>query len=117
MKLFFKIFAIVFAVLFFWAAYLQNNDPDALQWYAIYGLAGIASLLFAFGRLPFIVAVLLVIAYLIGGILSWPETFEGFEIGEGKIENIERGREACGLLIVSVVFLLYAFRIRYLRSK
>ena len=116
MRSFFKILAIVFAVLFFWAAYLQNNDPDALQWYAVYGLAGIASLLFAFGRLPFVVAVLLVIAYLIGGILSWPETFEGFEIGKGDIENIERGREAWGLLIVSSVFLVFALRLRFLKK-
>ena len=112
MKIFFTTLGIIFSVLFIWAAILQHNDPDALQWYAIYGFAALASLLFAFRKLNFLVAVLLCLAYLIGGILSWPETFEGFEIGAGDIVNIERGREACGLLIVSAVFLVYALRIR-----
>ncbi|MGB7394982.1 MAG: transmembrane 220 family protein [Pricia sp.] len=117
MKTLFKIIAVIFAILFAWAAYLQNNDPDALIWYGIYGLAALASLLFASGRLPITAAALLCLAYLVGGITSWPETFEGFEIGAGKIENIERGREACGLLIVSAVFLVYALRIRFAKNS
>lgn len=117
MNTFFKILAVIFALLLLWVVYLQNNDPDALLWYVIYGAAAVGSLLFAFGRLPFLVAALLCLAYLIGGFLSWPETFEGFEIGAGEIENIERGREAIGLLIVSSVFLIYALRMRYDRGK
>ncbi len=117
MKIFFKIIGVIFTILFGWAAVLQNNDPDALLWYAIYGVAALGSLLFAVARLNFIAAVILCLAYLVGGFLSWPETFEGFEIGEGNIVNIELGREACGLLIVSVVFLAYALRIRYKKKK
>ncbi|WP_373517507.1 transmembrane 220 family protein [Pricia sp.] len=113
MKTFFKIFAVIFTILFTWSGYLQNNDPDALLWYTIYGVAALGSLLFVLGRLPHIAAALLCLAYLIGGFISWPETFEGFEIGAGDIVNIERGREACGLLIASAVFLVYALRIRY----
>lgn len=117
MKTFFKILAIIFTIFFVWMAVLQNNDPDALLWYAIYGVAALASLLFAFGRLPFVAAAILCLAYLIGGFVSWPETFEGFEIGAGNIVNIERAREACGLLIVAAVFLLYSLRMRYLGKK
>ncbi|HET8735777.1 MAG TPA: transmembrane 220 family protein [Pricia sp.] len=116
MKTFFKIIALIFFILLLWVVYLQNNDPDALLWYVIYGVATVGSLLFAFDRLPFLVAVLLCLAYLIGGFIAWPETFEGFEIGAGKIENIERGREAIGLLIVSSLFLMYALRMRYVRG-
>ncbi len=117
MKIFFKIIAVTFTILFVWAAVLQNNDPDALLWYAIYGVAALGSLLFVFGRLHLVAAALFCVVYLIGGFLSWPETFEGFEIGAGDIVNIERGREACGLLIVSTVFLVYALRIRYNKKK
>ncbi len=116
MKIFFKIFAVIFTVLFVWAAVLQYNDPDALLWYVIYGVATLGSVLFTLGRLNFMIATLLCVAYLVGGFLSWPETFEGFEIGAGDIVNVERGREACGLLIVAGVFLVYALRIRY-KSK
>lgn len=113
MKTFFNTIAVIFAMLFAWSAFLQNNDPDALLWYAIYGLAAVGSFVFALGRLNVMVATLLYVAYLIGGLVSWPETFEGFEIGTGDIINIERGREACGLLIVAGVFLVYALRIRH----
>ncbi|NNE76006.1 MAG: hypothetical protein HKN31_02930, partial [Pricia sp.] len=102
----------VFAVLFTWAAYLQYNDPDALMWYAIYGAMALASILFAFDRLNFLFTVVLSLAYLVGTFLLWPEKFEGFTIGEGDILNIERAREACGLLIAAIVLIVYAIRIK-----
>lgn len=117
MKTFLKILAVIFTILFVWAAILQYNDPDALLWYAIYGVAALGSLLFAFGRLNFMAASILCLAYLIGGFVSWPETYEGFEIGAGDIANIERGREAFGLLLVAAVFLVYALRIRFNKKK
>ncbi len=117
MKAFFNTIAVIFTIGFTWSAFLQNNDPDALLWYAIYGLAAVGSLVFALGRLNLRIAALLCVGYLIGGLVSWPETFEGFEIGTGDIINIERGREACGLLIVSAVFLGYALRIRYKKKN
>ncbi len=113
MSTFFKILGIIFTILSIWAAILQNNDPDALIWYSIYGVAALGSLLFTLGRLPFIAAAFLFLAYLVGVFVQWPETFEGFEIGAGDIVNIERGREAFGLLIVSAVFLVYALRLRF----
>jgi hypothetical protein len=113
MKTFFKVLALIFAILFAWAVYLQNNDPDASMWYIIYGLASVASLLFAIGRLTFTIAIFLCFLAIVGTYFLWPVKFEGFTIGKGEIENIERGREAFGLLIIAVVMSVYALRIRY----
>lgn len=113
MKMFFKVLGIVFTILFAWAVYVQNNDPDASKWYVIYGIAALASLLFVAKRLPSTIAFFLCLAAMVGTNIFWPEKFEGFTIGEGDIENIERGREAWGLLIVAVVMLVYALRIRF----
>jgi len=109
----FKIIGIVFALLFVWAASVQYNDPDAIMWYVIYGSAALASFLFAFDRLVFSAAAILCVAYLVGTFLLWPDKFEGFTIGEGDIVNVERGREACGLLIIAIVMAIYALRIRF----
>ncbi|MUH37515.1 hypothetical protein D9O36_16815 [Zobellia amurskyensis] len=113
MKSLLKIVGVIFAILFAWAAYLQYNDPDATTWYIIYGLAALASALFVINRLPFFVAISFFLLAIIGTYSQWPEQFQGFTIGEGDIVNIERGREAGGLLIIAVVMLVYALRIRY----
>ena len=117
MKKLFKALGLVFAGLFFWAAYLQYNDPDAFLWYIIYGLATLGSLLFAYGKLGFLPSLVLCLAYLVATAFLWPEKFEGFTIGEGDIVNIERGREACGMLIVAMVFLVYSLRIRHQKNN
>lgn len=115
MKSFFKIVGSVFAVLFTWAAYLQYNDPDATIWFIIYGLAAFISVLFVVNRLPFLITIFTCLLAAAGAYSQWPAQFQGFTIGEGDIENIERGREACGLLIIAVVMLLYALRIRFVK--
>ncbi|WP_026810826.1 transmembrane 220 family protein [Arenibacter latericius] len=113
MKLFSKIFAFIFAILFVWSAVLQYNDQDAWMWYAIYGIAALASVFFIFNRLLLSVGVLLSFAYLIGSYIFWPEKYEGVSIGGGDIDNIERARESLGLLISAMVMLFYAWRIRF----
>lgn len=113
MKTFFKILSLVFAVLFLWAAFVQYNDPDAFMWYAVYGLAALASLLFFFDKLNYFLAAILCIGYLVGAFVLWPEKFEGVQIGDGDIANIERGREALGLLVISVAMIIYALRLRF----
>ena len=107
-----KILSLVFTVLFVLAAYVQWNDPDATIWYFIYGIAALASLLFFMGRLRFILALLLFVLYVIGTIGLWPEQWEGVSIGGGNIENIERAREALGLLLTGFIMLFYALYIR-----
>ena len=116
MKSAFKIFALIMAVLCAWAAYVQWNDPDSILWYAVYGVAAIISLLFAFDRLPSGVAFALSLVYLAGMIWDWPSKFEGVTIGNGDIVNIEEGRESLGLLILAVLMLIYALRIRRTRN-
>ncbi len=112
MKILFKILAVLFAVFFVWAAYVQNNDPDATMWYAIYGIAAVASLLFIANKLPYALAVILFLGYVIGAIVFWPSKFEGVSIGAGDINNIEHGRESLGLIINALIMLIYAWRIK-----
>lgn len=101
-----RILSLVFAVLFVWAGILQYNDPDALLWYAIYGVAALACLLYYFKRFHPLLGLILGLIYLAETVMVWPEKWEGFEIGAGEIENIERAREAGGLLLAGL-FMLY----------
>lgn len=110
MKSFFKIFAILFAILCVVSAYLQLNDPDPFLWIWIYIIAAIAAVLFIYNKLPYQVYFLLFIGYGIGAYLFWPDTFEGVTIGEGEINNIEHARESLGLLILAVVMLIFGFK-------
>ena len=116
MEKFSRILALIFAALFVWAAILQHNDPDALLWYAIYGVAALACLLYYFNRFHPIFGLILMLIYLAEAFLVWPEKFEGFSIGEGAIENIERGREAVGLLITGI-FMLFLTWCAYRRRR
>ena len=112
MNTFFKYLSLLMAILFVAAAYVQWNDPDAILWYFIYGIAALASVMYFLGRLNFIVALVLGIGYIIGSVLLWPEKWEGIAIGDGEIENIEKARESLGLLITALFMLVYAIRIR-----
>lgn len=103
---------LIFALLFITSAILQYNDPDALLWISFYGVAAVACLLYLFNRFPPILGLILGLVYLAASIWVWPEKFEGVTIGEGDIENIERGREALGLLIVAVVMFFLAWKAR-----
>ena len=106
-----KALAFVFTVLFAYAAYVQYNDPDALKWMAIYGTAAFASLLFALDNLRLLWAIVLTVFYAGLTFYTWPEKFEGVTIGQGDIVNIERGREALGLLIAAVAMGIYSIGI------
>ena len=116
MKNIFKGIGIIFAILFLWAAYVQNNDSDAATWYAVYGLAAVASILFVVNRLTSTIATLLSFLALVGTYFQWPLKFKGFEIDDGDIENIEQGREAFGLLIIAILMFIFALRIRFKKN-
>ena len=112
MKPLFKILSLIFAILFVIAAYVQWNDPDATLWYFIYGVAALASVLFFLNKLHFVIALILAVLYILGTITLWPAKWEGLSIGDGDIDNIERAREALGLLITGLVMIIYAVQKR-----
>ncbi|MBT8223441.1 MAG: transmembrane 220 family protein [Eudoraea sp.] len=116
MRLVSKIIALLFALLFAWAAFLQHNDPDPSLWYSFYGVAAIACLLFLFNRFQRILGILLGVVYLAGTLWIWPDNFEGVEIGNGDLDNVERGREALGLLIAAVVMFFLAWQAKGKKS-
>lgn len=112
MRLISKFISAVFTILFIWAAFLQYNDPDALLWYFMYGLAALASFLFLMEKLTLVVPVILSLAYFIGAYVFWPAHFEGVSIDGGDLNNIEHARESLGLIINAFVMFFYAWRIR-----
>lgn len=119
MKLLVKIIAFAFLFLFGLAIYWQNNDPDALQWYARYGVGFAASLLFLFDRLPRGLAFTLALAFFVLAFLGWPEAWEGVDWAQTgmKSKNIEEGREAAGMIISGLVFLLYGAATKVKKDK
>jgi hypothetical protein len=112
MNLLFKILGYVFAVLFTVGAVLQYNDPDSLGWIIIYGVAALMSLLFALNKIRYIIPLVLGILAFIGFVYLYPADFQGFDLNDGDIVTVELGREAFGLLIISIVLLVFAFRIK-----
>ncbi len=103
-----KIFSLVFSLLFFSAAVLQWNDPDALVWTVLYGIAALVSLLYYFGKRHFWITLILGVVYLILAVFLWPDQWEGINLAEGNVANIERARESLGLIITAFVMFLYA---------
>ena len=103
------------AVLFFICVALQYNDPDPVQWMAIYGAAAIVSTLHAWrGRvlvaLPVFVAVAAVVwgAYIathIHGPFQWHHLAETMHAGTPQIEE---SRESLGLFIVAAWMIVVA---------
>lgn len=112
MNLLFKIIGYVFTVLFAVSAVLQYNDPDSLHWIIIYGVAALISLLFALNKIRYIIPLVLGILAFIGFVYLYPADFQGFDLNDGDIKTVELGREAFGLLIISIVLLIFAFRIK-----
>ncbi len=82
-------------VLMCWA-YFNLNDPDGALWVAVYGTAGAASLLGAFGRLPRVPALALIIGAAVGAVVQAVRV-----VAEGAFIFGEQGREMLGLLIIS----------------
>ena len=106
----FKTLGFLFSILFIVAAALQYNDPDTMIWIVIWVVAALFSLGFALNKISFMPLFFSGVMALGGFFYSYPEKFEGFEIGTGDIKNIEEGREAYGLLIIAIVLLIFAVR-------
>ncbi|WP_067037373.1 transmembrane 220 family protein [Allomuricauda sp. CP2A] len=118
METFFKIFAVVFALLFGYAIVVQFNDPDALKWILIYLTAAVASVLFLLKKLKSVIYFILMAFFLVLFVIYWPETYEGVQLDHGmKTVNIEEGRESLGSLIAAIVMLVYGLRTRFLNKS
>jgi hypothetical protein len=118
----FTILNYIFLVLFFLSAVVQYNDPDALLWMLLYGIAALICLLTAFGRLHWGISALmafvtlglaLILAPQVIGKVSFSELFVSMEM---KTEVIEQAREMGGLLIIAVWMIVIAV-IRYRQLK
>lgn len=107
-----RIISLVFTLLFTFSAIVQYNDPDPYLWIILYGTAAVACLLFFVDRFPPVLGLILGLIYLAGAIWVWPEKFEGVSLDSGDIENIERGREALGLLMAALVMFFLAWQAR-----
>jgi hypothetical protein len=103
---------IVMAVLFLLSAAVQYNDPDPIQWMAIYGVSAAACVAAVRGSLPrpypaavAIVALVwaLSLAPSVVGVMPARDIFQ-LRSGAG-----EEGREMYGLLIVTAWMTLLAF--------
>jgi predicted transporter len=114
----------IFSLLFLLFAYLQWNDPDPEIWVSIYVFAAIMCALAAFKR--YFVPVLLtasIVAFL-GGLYFFPASVIDWILQEWrqadlsmKTIDMEEARESFGLLIISVVMGLAAYKGRKKRLK
>lgn len=102
----FEIVNRIMALLFFFSAAVQLNDPDPARWMALYVAAGTVSLISGRLRRGWQWAALLsVVALIWAGALvpsALPKLEPGqlFESMRAETPQIERGRELLGLLIV-----------------
>ena len=103
------------SALFLVCVALQYNDPDPLQWMAIYGAGALVSLVHAVrGRVPLALPVIVALAaaawgaYLathIEGAFEWHHLAETMHAGTPQIEE---SRESLGLFIVAAWMIVVA---------
>ncbi|TLP81695.1 transmembrane 220 family protein [Maribacter sp. ACAM166] len=112
MKVVFKVLGYLFALLFFIGAALQYNDPDAILWVIIYTIAALVSVGFALNKIRYYLPMVIGVIAFINFLYLYPRNFQGFDLNDGDVVIVELGREAFGLLIISVVLLVFAFRLK-----
>lgn len=108
---------LIMALLFAFAAALQFNDPDPIQWIAIYTMACMLSLLMFFKRRvpPAMVIAVLVIAVVWAATIAFggpaaSEYEHMFDAWEMKSPSVEEAREASGLMIVAAWMIVLMIR-------
>jgi transmembrane protein TMEM220 len=107
------------ALLFAFAAALQFNDPDPVQWIAIYSAACALSLVACARRrvppaaaiLVFVIAIVWAALIAFGGPAA-SEYGHMFDAWEMKSPSVEEAREASGLLIVAAWMAVLFIRAR-----
>lgn len=108
---------------FLYMVAVQYNDPDAILWMGIYGIAALICFLTSLGRLHWGISALtavvalgvaLTIAPLVIGKVSFSELFESMEM---KTKIVEQAREMGGLLIVAVWMIILAIMKRHYKKQ
>ncbi len=93
---------VIFALLFFYAAYIQLNDPDPLAWISIYVFSGLLSLISLFkavNRYPIIAVIFITFIW---AMTLVPATIDALGNKQLSVIDSEEAREFFGLLIISV---------------
>jgi len=112
---------IFLSILFLFAAVLQYNDPDPLQWIFIYGLSALTCGLFAWKSGPLILPAITGVVSFIWMIflfvvlqgapdaIIWADVF-----GEAsmKTESVELTREILGLFIIFVWMTVLIYKVK-----
>jgi hypothetical protein len=114
-----RILDLTMALLFAFAAALQFNDPDPIQWIAIFTAACVLSLVMFVRRRLMMAVPLAVFAIAIAwaaviafGGPAASEYGHMFDAWEMKSPSVEEAREASGLLIVAVWMIVLIIRAR-----
>jgi hypothetical protein len=110
MKGILKWLVFLWMILFALAGIVQWNDPDALVWMLIYAIPCAACMFYFLGRFKVLFGLVSGIVYGLGGILLWPDIYEGIGLEDGNLENFERGREAPGLFIIAGIMLILSLQ-------
>lgn len=104
-------------VLLFASALVQLNDPDPVQWFAIYAAAGVVAALSLRrpGAVPWPVPVVIAAVAVVWAVAIMPGALGKIGVAdltrtmEAETPAIEIGRETIGLLIVAGWMLVVAF--------
>ena len=115
-----SVISAIMAVFFFFSAAVQLNDPDPIQWIAIYAAAGVVCTLDVFrpARYPWIVPGLVGAAaavwagYIASGAQGAVSIGELFGAWEMKNTAVEEHREIVGLLMVAIWMIVLAVTAR-----
>jgi hypothetical protein len=107
-----KYIALIFTFIFILFAGWQYNDPDPILWIPIYLISAYATFRTYQEKANVEMLLVLIVISFVGGLNSWQAmtAWEGF-FSEGagismKTMNQELAREACGLWIATVSFVI-----------
>ena len=109
LSIFFGIWSLLFVV----SAIVQLNDGDALVWIVIYLIAAGMSALAAWGRYPIVPLAIGAALCLIGTVYLFPSSVWEWIAQEWEQQDLtmktmamEEAREAFGLLLIAIVFIV-----------
>lgn len=112
-----RIVGLTFTLLFVVAAVVQRDDPDSEIWMGVYGIAALASALFALGVLPRLIGWTLGFAAIVwGGGIYLMALQNDVDMTPETQFLAEEAREAGGLAVIGL-WLFVAGAVRRRRSK